>query len=625
MREAQASKKLSERGLREPEEGTRVREVEVKGGKVRISQAREPREESPKAHPRLFIPLKCVTTPRPSEVLTPCLRAIPHTSVRLGIVSTKIPRSFPLTPTLRTLKRLPRDIRVRVHEPFKIVELKCPSPRLKLRPRVDRSIRPLLEPLTLFELGFHIPRLRPRHGLMKRLEVLPAPYVEGEELFVPKIGAFDLSRAKEPLAQGVQEVKQETLGWESEHVGEGELIEESLEPRIGASFSLPDCLLDAQYLPREYLEVGGLGNISSERLICILVDKAGDFHELVRLICAKLWRIKSRGSPKVLVKSCDEELSWRGLLEDVVELEDFEKMIEKLREERKENDEVRKAFINELKSRSVEGRLRFLLLPVKEDVFEEAYKLLSDPSLKVERYLKNSKFFAFKLKRLDQEDELIGRLLQAAFGFADVDLHALTSLGEYALELEGNFVRRLERVMREVEAKVSYSKVPSPGQESEFPEESWLHLALKYLVYSHLLFNEGVDEEAIKCEERVKGVEKVADVFYDDLERLIAVEIETMYGTGDPIIAKINPKTVLPYYKSKFKGELWLVIPNLHAFLFLRELLKLRGDYRREGLKLEIYVADVTGMGALQIYKEKRKPGLIKLIDVLKFIKRGQS
>jgi len=36
-------------------------------------------------------------------------------------------------------------------------------------------------------------------------------------------------------------------------------------------------------------------------------------------------------------------------------------------------------------------------------------------------------------------------------------------------------------------------------------------------------------------------------------------------------------------------------------------------------------VADVTGMGALQIYKEKRKSGLIKLIDVLKFIKRGQS
>jgi hypothetical protein len=63
VREAQASKKLSERGLREPEEGTRVREVEVKGGKVRISQAREPREEPPKAHPRLFIPIKMHDNP----------------------------------------------------------------------------------------------------------------------------------------------------------------------------------------------------------------------------------------------------------------------------------------------------------------------------------------------------------------------------------------------------------------------------------------------------------------------------------------------------------------------------------------------------------------------------------
>jgi hypothetical protein len=201
---------------------------------------------------------------------------------------------------------------------------------------------------------------------MKRLEVFPAPYIEGEELCVPKIGAFNLSRAEEALVQGAQEVKQKTLSRESEHVREGELIEESLEPQIGTSFSLPDPLLDAQYLPREYLEVGGLGNISSERLICILVDKAGDFHELVRLICAKLWRIKSRGSPKVLVKSCDEELSWRGLLEDVVELEDFEKIIEKLREKRKDNDEVRKAFINELKSKSVEGRLRFYFYQSKK-------------------------------------------------------------------------------------------------------------------------------------------------------------------------------------------------------------------------------------------------------------------
>ena len=51
----------------------------------------------------------------------------------------------------------------------------------------------------------------------------------------------------------------------------------------------------------------------------------------------------------------------------------------------------------------------------------------------------------------------------------------------------------------------------------------------------------------------------------------------------------------------------------------------LRKSYREKGLNLEIYIADVTGKGAKLIYNEERKPGLVKLIDTLKFIKGGSS
>ena len=54
-----------------------------------------------------------------------------------------------------------------------------------------------------------------------------------------------------------------------------------------------------------------------------------------------------------------------------------------------------------------------------------------------------------------------------------------------------------------------------------------------------------------------------------------------------------------------------------------KDLLKLKRDYVKEGLKLEVYVADVTGWGCKLIYGEKRSPGLVKLKDVLKFIREG--
>lgn len=94
-------------------------------------------------------------------------------------------------------------------------------------------------------------------------------------------------------------------------------------------------------------------------------------------------------------------------------------------------------------------------------------------------------------------------------------------------------------------------------------------------------------------------------------------EIETMYGTRDSL-AKIN-ETVKPYY-GKFNADLWLVVPNLQAFIFAHQLLKLRDDYVNEGLKLEIYVTDVTGKGGELVHRRKSNPGLIKLREVLGFL-----
>jgi hypothetical protein len=310
-----------------------------------------------------------------------------------------------------------------------------------------------------------------------------------------------------------------------------------------------------------------------------------------------------------------------ALHEDVIELDKAEQMIEDLSEKRANDSafkQAKDAFIREVKSKSIEGRLRFLLLPVEEKKFKESYEILTDPRIRIERYLRYSKFFAFKL-RTDLEEGLLARILSATFGFAKVSPYS-HSIGQYVLGLCGEFSQKLEEIIESVRKKVDPAKWPKPH-----PEECPLHKALKHLAYAHLLFNERIGEEYIDSEFEVDGIRKV-DVYCKNPARKIAIEIETMYGTGDPIGAKINHETIMPYYKKRqeFDGELWLVIPNLHAFLFLKELLRLRKYYREQGLKLEIYVADVTGEGARQIYGEKKAPGLIRLIDVLNFI-RGEA
>ena len=71
----------------------------------------------------------------------------------------------------------------------------------------------------------------------------------------------------------------------------------------------------------------------------------------------------------------------------------------------------------------------------------------------------------------------------------------------------------------------------------------------------HFIDNEKIDESSIKSEEQINGKKGgPTDVVVVVEARNIAIEIETMYGTGDPIGAKINHRTIRPYLEGKFSG-----------------------------------------------------------------------
>lgn len=532
-----------------------------------------------------------------------------------SIIWMEIPLTKSISPRVSiSLTKIADKIRVMVSEPLSVQLFAPMKLRIKARPIRNISVRPLVEP-EVISLAKSL--TKPSLKVSPLATICPQIYsaipVKQSPLLIPSL----------KLSPGFEE-KRELIHEASIRIPEMTKKAMKINAFQLEAYTLPESLAEKDYFDKEFLDLGGLGNISTEGFVCILVDKSGGFHEFIKLLCAKIWRIKGRGLPSVAHRGYNEELGLYGIQEDIVEVDKIQRWLEDLTEDRlKTLNNVREFFEQEVKSMSIEGRLKFLILPIDKKLFDKAYKLLTDPKLEIERYLRHGIFIAYKLnKKLDEDfsgRKLIARMLTAAFGFVEIQISRY-DIGEYALKLESEFYKNLSRIFGLVRKNVSALYWPRPGIERD-QQESWLHWALKHLAYAHLILNEGIQENYIKSEvEKVGG--KIADVVCNDPNKPIVIEIETMYGTGDPI-AKIN-ETIRSYY-NEFNGELWLLIPNLHALLYTKSLLKLRKEYRKHGLNLEIYVADVTGVGYKKIFGKPRKPGLIRLIDVLKFIKAEKN
>ena len=580
MREAQASEELSERGLRGPEERARVREVEVKEEQVRISQAREPREKLPKARPRLFIPLKCVTTPRLSEALTPRLHVVPHTSVRLGIVSTKIPQSFPLTPTLRTLKRLPRDIRVRVHEPFKIVELKCPSPRLKLRPRVDRSIRPLLEPLTLADLGLYIPSLALWRRPVKGPKVLPAPLLKCEGLCIPKIGLISLPGAGKATSQEIPQVSKVPLKREIEDTSAQIMAKESSRTYEEEIFIPP--LLE------------GLSSTIAKpisRPVCVVLPKReGDsFVHSVAIICREIYRIVKGGKPipRWISKKLKEEIERYLKAEDMIFIVDdsnceFLPNFSEIRSCRELLEKVDLDVVFDRLREFFSQDFGFIIFHVNERWAGQFANLLKE------------KVGAFadivEIQAPDWQPQAKAILAKVCWGFVEKEGETFDEMFGYC---EKEFFNELSKAKEDVELThyVEWDESASPEHES-----------MKVVVVRCLARELGAKDKhevvemleggEVKTEYEVDGGR--ADIYVPSQQRF--VEVETFYGTGDPI-TKLDKET-LRKYLPKYEGTTCRVdvvlLTGIQALLYARRLVELAEVYRkRHGLKVDFYLSDI--------------------------------
>ncbi|WP_168371302.1 hypothetical protein [Pyrodictium occultum] len=184
-----------------------------------------------------------------------------------------------------------------------------------------------------------------------------------------------------------------------------------------------------------------------------------------------------------------------------------------------------------------------------------------------------------------KEDDIVFKLAQVMWGIVRKETPVLFNLDATVVRLEDLYFDEIERLASKITTIVSVE--PSSEDEENIGGESILHYALKAFVVEYLK-RIGVREENIRTE--YEFVDGRLDVYVRDSELgELAVEIETLYGTGLPML-KLRRRI-----ESRLKKglKLWIIIPNPQLMIYFKDILALRNIYRkRYGDKIEFFGVD---------------------------------
>jgi|GEM_PF-5958220 len=335
--------------------------------------------------------------------------------------------------------------------------------------------------------------------------------------------------------------------------------------------------------------------------IYVVVDKTHNFHELIIQLCSLLLRIWLEGLPSTRYSRYTEEYSISRLKEKEL-LIIKENFIDLLKDDKK-----RRELESSMIEYHAQQACRFIIIPVESKYFERVVNELKNQR-ELGRYV--HKLLVYK----GTWNEKSAKALTAFFGFT----HKMEDLVDFksAPAMLNSMYEKLNNIRRKLETKINAVDWPKGGGELN-NEESWMHYTLKWFALHHLTSRKIAKAKEIKYETKIDSI--IPDIIIEN--RKLAIEIETFYGKGDPMIS-LNDK-IQEYVNEGYK--LWIVIPNPQALLYSKNLLKFRKDYKENGLDIEIYTLDLTGYGHKLIYEEIRPPGLIKLIDIIKWLRASMK
>ena len=609
-----------------------------------------PKPQALPAEPRIAfsIPIKSVEELGFSRPQAPRLKARPLSFVRPKLLSFEARPSAPITPIISIAPKAMalKDVRVPTLAPATIQRLTAPPLRLRLKAPSDISVRPVIRPEPIKDMGTLIPTIKPARVVLQRPSTLPtslersvvrlprirvAPLVEGVEGVVYKLKQMGFS--EEFIAKCLNKAYGTSLSLEeiSSVIERGERGQIALieflpkevsnainallaEERQASAVPEPSAEVDAMAIP-EVLElfleersgrgIGGVLSYSEEPVYIVLAkphDGEYECLDTLHYLCIRTLREHLGVLPETrfLSSRYGRTEVERYLGEREITIVDGKALSDKLAVEPKRpagEAPLLELALKELDEEALADRIkdigkgfRYVVFHVKQDLAGLLYDKLWSIRSKF-----HDKIFWVEPKALPTD--LRRRLAELMWAFVDVPITGsydhLFGAGKTAYYDKLRSIR--EDVRGKPERHYPIVRTHRLGPESSESNEHYLlkNFLAKCLVDKppqELKLSKIAREECYKHIEfekewwRGNQLVAVSDAYIRSDE--VAVEVEALFEEGkyggDPV-AKIRDETVEKYRRFKIPiRELWVVLENITMLRHLKELWTLHDLYKRQ-------------------------------------------
>jgi hypothetical protein len=340
-------------------------------------------------------------------------------------------------------------------------------------------------------------------------------------------------------------------------------------------------------LPPLFEELSSVAESDSGPVCIVLSKREGDsFAMSVAMVCREIYRIAKGGkpAPRWISKGLKDEIERELRAENMVFIVDDSKceLLPELGKIRSCRELVEKADMEKVSDRLNEffsQGFGFVIFHVNDRWADQFVNLLKG---------RVGKFVEIRAPNLSSQAKEI--LARACWGFVKGEGGTFDEMFGYC---EKKFSEELEKAKKDVELThyIEWDKSADPEHES-----------MKAVVVDFLARELGAKDRREIVEMLERGKIKTeyeldggrVDIYVPSQQRF--VEVETFYGTGDPI-DKLDKET-LRKYLSKCRGAACRVdvvlLTGIQALLYARRLIKLAELYReKEGLEVNFYVPNL--------------------------------
>lgn len=153
---------------------------------------------------------------------------------------------------------------------------------------------------------------------------------------------------------------------------------------------------------------------------------------------------------------------------------------------------------------------------------------------------------------------------------------------ELFMACEREFHERMGKLL-ETDITTDYGKAPAYMVVNRTPSESDLHYAMKIFATKYLVDTRQYAFGSIQIEKKEElGIPDIkVDGKLAELERDIAIEVETLYGTGILSLQKVRD-TIQKYRGLECNYEVWVILKNLDVLFFYAKLKRLQASVKKQ-------------------------------------------